>query len=292
MSIQHQRLIQAYQEGARLGVLGDPVRHSLSPAMHNAALNALNLPYQYTAIHVTAEELPEAISILRDLGFFGWNLTIPHKVAALDLVDHIDPIAEKLGAINTMINRSGRLFGLNTDGPGLVEALRESLGPDWADRPIAVIGAGGGAGQAAVRYLSMIGLDRLVVANRTRSKVERLKLELADHTNISIVDWEQLDLLFQQNHLIINATSLGLAGEELDWPLDWLRADHCIFDMVYGEAQTPLVRWARKKEVRAYDGRSMLLHQGILAFETWFGKPAPEEVMRQALLNQKPEVRS
>jgi shikimate dehydrogenase len=267
-------------EATRLGVVGDPVEHSLSPQMHNAALEHLRLPFRYARIHVRPDELPDAFRAMRSAEFIGWNLTIPHKIAAVSLVDEIDPMAASLGAINTVVARAERLYGFNTDGPGLVAAIRELFGSEPRDLAIAIIGAGG-AGQTAARYLAATGVRRLVVANRTSARVERLIETLPGQ--VTPVPWNALGAALGDVDLIINATSLGLDGTLEDWNPDWIQPRHRILDLVYRKDETPLVRAAKERGAPAADGLAMLLHQGVLAFELWFGKPAPVEQMRQAL---------
>lgn len=267
----------------RLAVLGDPVVHSLSPQMHNAALRYLHLPYRYGRRHVPAGELADAFSRLRAADYLGWNLTIPHKIEALKLVDAIDPIALRLGAANTIVNRTGRLFGFNTDGPGLVAAISEAFNCDLKALRVAVLGAGGGAGRVAARYLGELSVRELFGVNRTTTKIDSLAEELGSSIPVRVGGWESIGEAFGQSDLIVNASSVGLDDADLDWPAEWVRPSHLVFDMVYGANETPLVRWARANGASAVDGLLMLLHQGVLAFERWFGKPAPASVMRKAL---------
>jgi shikimate dehydrogenase len=268
----------------QLGVLGDPVEHSLSPQMQNAALAVRGLPFRYERVHVSPARLEEAFVRLRELGFIGWNLTLPHKIAGLSLVDRLDPEAADLGAINTVLNHGGELNGFNTDGRGLQAALTEALEIDLTKVRIAVLGAGGGAGHAAARFLARLRPERLLLVNRTLVKMENLKNQLAGDPRITFWDFDQLERVFREADLIVNATSTGLTGGTLDWDPDWLRADHRVFDMVYRrEGDTPMVAWAKRKGVPAVDGRLMLLHQGAFAFEHWFGRPVPVQAMRDAL---------
>src|ERR1700736_4024295 len=176
----------------RLLVIGDPVDHSLSPPMHNAALQFLHLPCVYGRLRVEPESLREAFQILRQQDFIGWNVTIPHKLAAVDLLDGLDPMAARLGAVNTVVNQSGRLFGFNTDGRGLVAAITDAFGCSMQSLRIALLGAGGGAGQAAARYLSELNVPLLILLNRTVAKAERLAHELANasETEIRVEQWE------------------------------------------------------------------------------------------------------
>jgi shikimate dehydrogenase len=269
----------------RLLVIGDPVDHSLSPPMHNAGLEFLHFPFRYGRLRARPEDLGKAFRILRGQDFIGWNLTLPHKLAAVDLMDGLDPLAERLGAVNTVVNQSGRLFGFNTDGEGLVAAIAEAFGCRVSSVRIALLGAGGGAGQAAGRYLSELKVPLLILLNRTVAKAERLAHELADssETEIRVEPWENFPEVCGEVDLIVNASSAGLDGGPVHEALSSIESRHLVFDMVYGPQETPLVHFARERGARSADGLLMLLYQGIFAFEIWFGKPAPAQVMREAL---------
>jgi shikimate dehydrogenase len=271
--------------GFQLAVLGDPVEHSLSPQMQNAALAARRLPYRYDRLLVRSAELATAFASLRKLGFIGWNLTLPHKIAGYELVDRLDPEAEALGAINTVLNRDGNLIGFNTDGRGLQAALTDAFDIDPARCRIALLGAGGGAGQASARYLAKLGPGKLLLVNRTAGKMEALRYQLADAPAVTFWDFSQLGEVFLEADLIINASSLGMTGAPLDWDPKWLQPQHRLFDVVYrAQGDTPMVAWAKQNGAWAADGRLMLLHQGAFAFEHWFGQPVPLAVMRAALM--------
>src|SRR3984957_15174094 len=280
-SLTLQTLRERKDPDLRLLVMGDPIDHSLSPPMHNAALEFLHLPYLYVRLRVSPANLPEAFQILRQQDFIGWNLTLPHKLAALDLLDGLDPVAKRLRAVNTVVNHSGHLFGFNTDGKGLVAAIREAFGCTVPSVRIAVLGAGGGAGQAAARYLAELNVPALILLNRTVAKAERLAGELAEGSNSKVraEPWEELPKVCREVDLIVNASTVGPTPEVLNS----IEPRHLVFDMVYGPLETPLVHYARKQGAKAADGLLMLLYQGVFAFEIWFGKPAPAERMRQAL---------
>jgi shikimate dehydrogenase len=269
----------------RLLVIGDPVDHSLSPQMHNAGLKFLHLPYRYDRLRVSPDDLAETFRVLRGQNFIGWNLTLPHKLAAVDLMDGLDSQAERLRAVNTVVNQSGRLFGFNTDGKGFEAAMAEAFGCRVRSVRIALLGAGGGVGQAAARYLSELNVPLLVLLNRTAAKAERLAHELRDssETEIRVEPWERFSDVCGEVDLIVNASSAGLDGAPVHEELNSIEPRHLVFDMVYGRGETPFVRFARERGARSADGLLMLLHQGVFAFEIWFGKPAPAQVMREAL---------
>ena len=283
----HALLPGANNAGFRLAVLGDPIEHSLSPQLQNAALEARGLPYRYDRLLVSPAELERAFTCLRNLGFIGWNLTIPHKIAGYALVDRLDSEAEALGAINTVVNQDGELIGFNTDGRGLRGALVDAFEVDPARSSIALLGAGGGAGQASARFLANLRPERLLLVNRTVEKMDKLRHELAANSDASFWDFNQLRQVFLEADLIINASSLGLTGACLDWDPKWLRPEHRLFDMVYRpQGETALVTWARQNGIPAVDGRLMLLHQGAFAFAHWFGQPVPLSAMREALIGR------
>jgi len=277
--------LQRVPDDLRLVVMGDPVDHSLSPPMQNAGLKFLNLPFQYGRLRVAAGDLRAAFDLLREEEFIGWNVTLPHKLEAFNLVDGLDPLAQRLGAVNTVVNRSGKLFGFNTDGRGLIAAVEQSFGRQISDYRIALLGAGGGTGQAAARYLVELGIPVLHLINRTVSKLESLVAELTGFSavELTIGSWDQLPKTCKEVNFIINASSFGLGDDEIHAGLDSIGPRHRVFDMVYRPGETRLVRFARERGAEAVDGLSMLFYQGIFAFEIWFGKPAPAMVMQKAL---------
>lgn len=273
----------ALQPPARLAVVGDPVAHSRSPQMHNPALHERGLAGQYVRLHARPDEFPAAVRRARELGFWGLNCTIPHKVAALQAADEVDPQAARLGVVNTLVFRGEKVLGFNSDGPGLLRALQEEFGIQPAGRRVLILGAGGGAGRAAAIQCALAGCDRLLLANRTLEKAERLADELT-----GFFPRERLELLRRPDaaeaDLIINASSVGMKPE--DPPLlepGQILERHCVYDMIYHPAETPLLRLARDSGARAANGLSMLLHQGAVSFEHWFGPPAPLDAMRRGL---------
>jgi len=285
----------------RLSVFGDPVAHSRSPEMQNAALEAAGIAARYARVHVLPDELAEALRLLPRNGFIGTNVTIPHKAAALGLVDEADPQARRAGGVNTVVVEGERLIGFSTDGPGLVRAIRADFGVDLRDMRVMVLGAGGGAGRAIAVQCAIEGSARLVLVNRTFERALALAEELAPAfretrvkgpvARLEAAPWESDALTRQLGHvdLIINATPLGMTGaRELSRvspiPAAMLRPHHLVYDTVYTAGRTPLLMAADDAGARGSDGLSMLLYQGALSFEIWFGRPAPVEVMRTALM--------
>ena len=273
---------------ARVAVFGDPVSHSRSPQMHNPGLQARHLDAQYVRLHVHPEEFAAAVHACREAGMVGINCTIPHKRAALEIADTVDPHARRFGAVNTLVFREGRIFGHNTDGPGLQRALEEEFGAPLASHRVLILGAGGGAGRAAAIQCAQAGCARLTLVNRTRDKIERLAAELADEYPADRVILQDVPDPGETD-LIINATSVGMnPGDPLLLPPGVLQTRHCVYDMIYSPPETPLLAAARAAGARAANGLSMLLHQGTAAFELWFGPPAPVDAMRRGLLESLP----
>jgi shikimate dehydrogenase len=280
----------------KLAVFGDPVAHSKSPTMHNAALAACGIDAQYVRLHIRAEELAEAVHLLPGSGFIGANVTIPHKVAMLDLMDEVDERARKIGTVNTVFVDNGKLRGFNTDGPGLVRAVRSEFGIDLRDLRVMLLGAGGGAGRAIAVQCGLENCERLVLVNRTFEKAKSLAREIEPYfqgTKISgpvarleAVPWDDMQLAFQLQHtdLVINATSMGMRFSDASPLPEAILAPHLmIYDTIYTSARTSLLRAADEVGARGANGLSMLLHQGALSFEIWFNREAPLDVMRKAL---------
>jgi shikimate dehydrogenase len=263
------------------GVFGDPIEHSASPQMHNAAFEHLGMNWCYLPFAVKPASLEAALRGVRDMNFVGVNLTVPHKIFALNLVDKVDPHAQQLGAVNTVHVVGGKLIGYNTDGYGLVMALREDFGFELKGRRVMILGAGG-AGRAATIQCAMEGVGELFLVNRTLSKAQDLAHDVRNEfprvavtvgaPRAGVVD------------LLINATSLGLRADDPK-PIccGQIRMFLRVFDMIYRPAETKLLAEARRAGCKTANGLNMLLHQGAKAFEIWTGKRAPVEVMRKAL---------
>lgn len=271
------------QEAIRLGVVGDPVAHSLSPSLQNAALTECGLALRYARFRILPNELPAALRSFGELGFAGLNLTVPHKVAGFSLVHEMDSFARQVGAINTIRFAKGKLSAANTDGPGFERAIRESFGVELRDLRVLVLGAGGGAGQAVAAQSALAGCPALTLVNRDFAKAQTLARRW-EAAHIAAVPWEadSLGEAIAQSDLIVHATPLGLLpNDPSPLPPALLAARHLVYDLNY--QPTPLLAAARAAGVRCASGLTMLLHQGALAFEFWFDQPAPLAVMRRAL---------
>ena len=293
-SLEDLRAWPAGQPPLRLAVLGDPVAHSASPPMHNAALAECGIDARYTRLHIRAEELAEAFRLLPAQGFIGVNCTIPHKFAALALVDRADDHARRIGVVNTVAVEGEKLVGYNTDGPGLVRAVRAELGADLRDLRVMILGAGGGAGRAIAMQCAIENCPGIVLINRTFEKLMPLVRELDAFYPLNRLanddfDPRALRARLAQTDLIINCTSVGMkADEPSPIPADLLASHHLIYDTIYTAARTPLLLAGDAVGARGANGLTMLLHQGALSFEIWFQRPAPIEVMRAALIARNP----
>ncbi|WP_026369618.1 shikimate dehydrogenase [Kallotenue papyrolyticum] len=267
------------------GLIGDPVAHSVSPAMHNAAFAHYGLPDRYTLWPTPAAALSGRIAALRAVGMRGANVTLPHKTAVIALLDELDPVAAAVGAVNTIVRLpDGRLRGLNTDVAGFLRALAQA-GVDAAGRTALLLGAGGAA--RAVGYgLIMAGVAALVVANRTPARAAALVDDLrtsagpATRLTATALDDDALGAALAEADVLINATSAGLHAEALPVPEAALGPRLLVVDLIY--RTTPLLRAAAARGARTQDGLEMLVQQGALAFEAWTGLAAPLEVMRAA----------
>ncbi len=283
----------------RLAVIGDPVAHSRSPQMQNAALAKLGLPHRYGRVQLGAGEFAEGVARMRDLGFLGANVTLPHKVWALRLCTDLSEGAQTLGAVNTLLFEGEKVRGFNTDGPGFVRALRDEFGVDLHDLRVLLLGAGGGAGRALATQCALAKCERLALVNRDFAKARALAAELAPYlahetrllgptARIVAAEFNDDSIAAEIAHtdLVVNCTPLGLRfTDPLPLHPRLLQAHLLVFDTVYAGAgsTTRLVQAAREAGARAASGEALLLHQGALAFEIWFNRPAPIDAMRAAL---------
>ncbi|CCG41646.1 shikimate dehydrogenase [Magnetospirillum molischianum] len=274
---------------ARLaGVAGWPVGHSRSPRLHGFWLEKLGIDGAYLPLAIAPEDLTQAIVTLPKLGFRGINLTIPHKEAVLPLLDTIEPLAARIGAVNTLIfKENGTVEGRNTDAFGFLENLRRGA-PHWHphDGPAVVIGAGGAA-RAVIAALTDAGLNEIRLVNRSRDRAERLARDLGGP--VIVGDWEKRASLLEGAALLVNTTSLGMAGQPpLDLDLAALPLSAIVTDIVYVPLETPLLAAARKRGNLAIDGLGMLLWQAVPGFSAWFGtEPEVTDELRAFVLSDQ-----
>jgi shikimate dehydrogenase len=263
-------------------VYGSPIAHSASPAMHNAAFAALGLDWRYLAFEVDPKNLRAAIEGAKVMGFAGINLTVPHKLLAVNMVDMLDESAMKWGAVNTILFNKKGATGFNTDADAITQSLREDLELEPRGAKILLLGAGG-AGRTAALKLASENVAELFLVNRTSSKAEEIAVEIKKQSPAV-----KVSVGFPKSNvdLILNATSLGLkAGDSspLDEKQFSLTQTRAVYDMIYRPAETSLLAAAKVSGCRTANGLGMLLHQGAKAFEIWTGRPAPLDVMRRAL---------
>ncbi|MES2922762.1 MAG: shikimate dehydrogenase [Verrucomicrobiota bacterium] len=273
---------------ARLAVIGHPVAHSASPRMHQPALDAAGIDARYVRLDIEPGQVGEAFSRMRALGFIGCNVTVPHKLEAMEYCD-VDPDARALGAVNTIRFDADETRGSNTDGPGFARAIEDDFGVLLASLKIAIVGAGGGAGQAIATQSCLLGVSKLVVVNRTLDKlgplVPRLRL-ISPATEILALSFDDPALAEHclGCELIVNTSSVGLkAGDPVILPASCLKMDHLVYDTIYQPPVTPLLAEANKLGCRTANGLSMLIHQGALAFQHWFPGSDPLPVMKRAI---------
>ena len=267
------------------GVIGHPIAHSKSPLLHKHWLRTYGLAGDYVPLHVSEHDLETVLRALPLMGFVGVNITIPHKVAVMDIVDHISDRAILIGAANTLIFRAdGKIHADNTDGYGFIANLKQNA-PGWqADAgPAAVLGAGGAA-RAVITSLIEMGATEILLSNRTRPKADALKSEFG--SKVHVVDWVQAGNMLEDAATVVNTTSLGMTGAaEFRVPLDGLRPGTVVTDLVYTPLRTRFLTEAQAAGCITVDGLGMLLHQAVPAFERWFGvRPQVDDATRAAVL--------
>ncbi|MHC1573776.1 MAG: shikimate dehydrogenase [Candidatus Syntropharchaeales archaeon] len=261
------------------GVIGDPIGHSLSPRMHNAAYRALELECTYLPFHVKSEDLSEAIRGAKALGIQGLNVTVPHKEAVMAFIDP-DPLAERIGAVNTI--DFIREKGYNTDAFGVTGSLR-SAGIDLGDKRVLMLGAGGAS--RAVAFSCVEAGCKLVISNRTKEKGERLADELGGSVTAIGLERERIAPVIAESDILINTTSVGMYPEVDKIPIDpdLLHEDLIVFDLVYNPQKTMLLGEAERRGCLTIDGVKMLVYQGAESFKIWLGIDPPLEVMEEAV---------
>jgi shikimate dehydrogenase len=269
------------------GVIGDPIEHTLSPLMHNAAFEALKLDYVFLAFKVKPAEVGNAIAGMRALNIRGLNVTMPHKSTIMNFLDRIDLSAQIINSVNTILNKESTLFGFNTDGVGALKALREN-GVEPKGRKVLLLGAGGAA--RAIAYTMAKEADELAVLNRTGKQAQNLAKLLEKTANKKIVAGSlspsEIQHNIQDSDILINATSVGMKPKADESPVSpkLLRRNLAIMDIVYNPLETKLAKDAKAAGAQVVSGVEMLIYQGAASFEIWTGKSAPVEVMRKAAL--------
>lgn len=260
-------------------VIGDPIGHSLSPLMHEAGFRATGLDARYYRFRVEPEKLAEAVSGLKALGFRGWNVTVPHKENIIPFLDELTDEAGKIGAVNTVKVENGRLIGHNTDGTGFIRSIEKDIA-EFSGKQAVILGAGGAAKSITVALMRK-GMQ-LTILNRSPERAEELAKAIeamggeASAGELKPGAWLMADLLVQ-------TTSLGLKGENYPFSLEGISPQTVVVDIVFREQVTPFLADAAARGCQVHNGMGMLLHQGALAWEFWWGEEAPLEVMAEAL---------
>ncbi|MFJ7737893.1 shikimate dehydrogenase [Lysinibacillus sp. NPDC097287] len=252
-------------------VIGDPIEHSKSPAMHNAWFEEMAIDAAYIPVHVTPESLEAAVAGFKTLGASGWNVTIPHKTAIIPYLDELDELAAKMGAVNTVVRtKDGKLKGYNTDGVGFVRSLEEAVGTHHKDKPVLLIGAGGAARGIAFA-MQQQGYTNLTIANRTVANAQKIVDEMGTGRAISLVEAEENLADFG---ILVQMTSAGLATGNFSMPfsLNRLTKGAIVADIVYNPLMTPFLQAAEEKGACVVTGLGMFVHQGAIAFNYWLGE--------------------
>jgi shikimate dehydrogenase len=271
-----------------VGILGYPLAHSISPAFQQAACDHYSLPARYEAWPVPPENLEAGVRKLRDESYLGANVTVPHKEKVKAFLDHIDPWAKSIGAVNTIVREGDRLVGYNTDAYGFIRSLKDMGQFDPRGKNVVILGAGGAA-RAAVFGLAQEGVASLTIANRTIARAQALADEVRGSVaSISAVSMADADLkqAAAGADLIVNSTSIGMRHGDAEGlspvAASFIPSHALVYDMVYNPEETPLLVEARKAGARTLGGLPMLIYQGAAAFERWTGREAPVDVMFEA----------
>ena len=255
----------------KAGVIGFPIHHSKSPVIHNYWLKKYDIPARYDAFEVRPEELEQFVFSLKEQGFAGINVTVPHKVAVMKLMDELSDAAQKAGAVNTVIVRKdGTLFGHNTDGLGfLANVAEKKKNFDIKEKPVVILGTGGAA-RGVCAALVLAGAPEIRLIYRTKEKAENLAASVGG--NFRLIEWSEKETALKGSGLLANATTLGMNGfDPLEIDLSGLDTSAIVADLVYSPLKTELLKQAEEKGHVTADGLGMLLHQACPAFRVWFG---------------------
>lgn len=265
-------------------IIGDPVYHSLSPSMHNAAFISLGLNCTYIAFRVPKGQLEESINALRAVGISGFNVTIPHKVDILKYIDHLDSSAVKATAVNTVHNVNGILKGYNTDIFGFIEPLRKR-NINFNGMDILLLGAGGSAYAVIAALSEEKGINKIIISNRTQEKASKLAKKGKDlGLECQVIEMENIKHIAVKSHLIINTTPIGMNDEQSLIDYEHISKNTIVYDLVYKPVTTNLLENAKYAEAEVVYGYEMLLEQGARAFEIWTNLQAPRQIMKRSLV--------
>jgi shikimate dehydrogenase len=269
------------------GVFGYPVAENPTCVMQQAAFDHMGLRWRYLTIEVKPDNLPTAVAGMRAMGFMGINLTIPHKVAVMPLLDDIAPDAQMIGAVNTVRREGDRYIGENTDGKGFLRGVREDGGIDPKGKRVVLLGAGGAARAIAVE-LALAGAAEIEVVNRSQPRGEAMLLDLVARTGVTarLNSWDSVYRVRKDTDILVNATSIGLYPDVDAMPnvaLDDAAPQLLVCDVIPNPPSTPFMREAAARGLKTLDGLSMLVYQGVIGFQMWTGENPPEAIMKDAL---------
>jgi|SRR5581483_1329973 len=265
-------------------IIGDPIHHSLSPGMQNAAFNALGLNCTYIAFRVPVNELKESVESLRSINIAGFNVTVPHKVRVMDHLDELDATAKKAAAVNTVNNIEGIFKGYNTDIHGFIEPLRRRQ-VDFAGMQVLLLGAGGAARAVVAALSEESGIAKVVIANRDIERAKGLAKMGSDlGLKCEAIPLDKAQDVSPESDLIVNSTTLGLNNESSIIDHEHIKKGSIVYDLVYRPVVTDLIENAKYAQASVVYGYEMLVEQGAKAFEIWTGIPAPRDAMKKNLL--------
>lgn len=269
------------------GVIGNPIAHSMSPDIHNAALKDLGLDAHYHAFKVEEDSLEDAVKGIRALGVQGINVTVPHKVSIMDHLDHIDESAKVLGAVNTVRREGDKLVGYNTDGEGFVKSLMRILDKPISELSFLMIGAGGAA-RAIFTTIVRDNPEKFDICNRTIQKAKQLTESAPSFRNVEVLSIKEAEERLEQYDVIIHTTSVGMYPNVEDIPLSLQRAasSAVVCDIVYNPIQTSLLKEAKQKGLKTLDGVGMFVEQAALSFRLWTGHEPDVEKMRSIVVGK------
>lgn len=267
-------------------VIGEPIAHSMSPQMHNDLFQHYNLDAHYQPLLVKKENLRDAIVGLKAIGVSGFNVTIPHKTEIIPFLDEVDPLAEQIGAVNTVVNQNGKFVGFNTDGVGFIAGLT-SLVPEITAQNVLLIGAGGAA-RAIYYTLAKTGIQTLDICNRTVQNAQKIILDCSFKTSSKALSIEEAEIQLQYYDIIIQTTNIGMAPflEQSPISLEGLQSGSIVSDIIYTPLETRLLKTAKEKEAVTQNGIDMFVHQGAIAFQYWTGILPDVQRMKQNVLDQ------
>lgn len=269
------------------GVIGDPIAHSMSPLMHNDAFKALHYDADYHAFHVTPDNLEVAVKGMKAIGVSGFNVTIPHKTAIIPYLDEIDPLAEAIGAVNTVVRKGTKWIGYNTDGPGFIQSLKEDWKEDVMNEHVLVVGAGGAA-KAIYYALAQSGVKQIDICNRTLDKAIALQQANPFHCQSKAITLRDAEECLAQYSLIVQTTSIGMHPNVHLQPisLKHLNINAYVADIIYNPFETAFLNEAKRLGANIQNGLGMFIYQGAIAFEKWTGQTPNVKRMKQIVMDK------